>query len=171
MNKKTKQKESLPPWFVAPERKNTSVRNDAPYGSRGWGHFSTQVEASSALLCTHPHGWIKTNTDRDDVGEKGWAHRIVIRFPNEYSLSVVYGTGMYSTNSKGNRFEKLELHSEEHATTVEIAIIDPRGEFLPFKNGETVKGFVTVPELLEIVNWISTQPAKHTQESVTTSNV
>jgi len=83
-------------------------------------------------------------------------NQIVIAYPNGYEISIVYGAQAYSTNSHGSRFEK-EIPENEAASTVEIAITAPNGEFVPFKDGETVKGFVPLTELLTIINWVSTR--------------
>ena len=83
-------------------------------------------------------------------------NQIVIAYPNGYEISIVYGAQAYSTNSHGSRFEK-EIPENEAASTVEIAITAPNGEFVPFKDGETVKGFVPLTELLTIINCVSTR--------------
>jgi len=39
---------------------------------------------------------------------------------------------------------------------VEVAIVDPRGEFVKFKStGDDVKGRVTPAEFVEIISWVS----------------
>lgn len=179
MNKKTKQKDSsLPPWFVSPPRRSAQRRRTTrasleqrivlPSGQnspkRGWIKITTDDLTS---ICPHKY-YFKTDKPESNTQSN---NRIWIRFPNEFSLSVVYGHGLYSTDSKGNRFQKLNS-SDEHATSVEIAIVDPNGDFLQFKDGETVKGFVNVTELLTIINWVSTQPSSdtQTQERLVTSN-
>jgi len=78
-------------------------------------------------------------------------------FPNGHTVSIVYGATVYSTDSKGERFKHGEIHEDDHATTVEIAIFDPQGEFVKFKDGDTVKGFATLNDLLSILNWVSTR--------------
>ena len=83
-------------------------------------------------------------------------NQIVIAYPNGYEISIVYGAQAYSTNSRGSRFER-EIPENEAASTVEIAITAPNGEFVPFKDGETVKGFVPLTELFTIINWVSTR--------------
>ena len=83
-------------------------------------------------------------------------NQIVIAFPNGYEISIVYGAQVYSNNSQGLRFEK-EIPENEAASTVEIAITAPDGQFVPFKDGETVKGFVPITELFTLLNWVSTR--------------
>lgn len=83
-------------------------------------------------------------------------NQIVIGFPNGYEISIVYGAQAYSTNSRGSRFDRVIIENQA-ASTVEIAITAPDGQFVPFKDGETVKGFVPLTELLTIINWVSTR--------------
>lgn len=83
-------------------------------------------------------------------------NQIVIAFPNGYGISIVYGAQVYSSNSHGLRFEN-QIPENEAASNVEIAITAPDGQFMPFKDGETVKGFVPLTELLTIINWVSTR--------------
>lgn len=78
-------------------------------------------------------------------------------FPNGHTVSIVYGELVYSTNSKGERFKHGEIHEDDHASTVEVAILDPQGEFVKFKDGEEVKEFATLNEVLAILNWVSTR--------------
>jgi hypothetical protein len=83
-------------------------------------------------------------------------NQIRVKFPNGYEVSIVYGALAYSADASGQRITQ-PLQSDEFASTVEIAIFKPSGDPVPFKNGEDVKGFVTVPEVLGILNWVSTQ--------------
>ena len=84
-------------------------------------------------------------------------NQIQIVFPNGYSASIVYGAMVYSTNRNGDRFKHGEIHEDDHASTVEIAVLDPQGEFVKFRDGESVKGFATLNDLLAILNWVSTR--------------
>lgn len=83
-------------------------------------------------------------------------NQIQIKFPNGYSASIVYGGATYSTNLKGERFLN-SIAETDYATTVEIAILNPNGDFVPFKDNEQIKGFATLTELLNILNWVSTR--------------
>lgn len=83
-------------------------------------------------------------------------NQIQINLPNGYSVSIVYGGATYSTNLNGERFLS-SITEIDRASTVEIAIVDPQGNFVPFKDGEQVKGFTPITELLTILNWVSTR--------------
>lgn len=83
-------------------------------------------------------------------------NQIKIVFPNGYSASIVYGGATYSTNLNGERF-LATISETDRASTVEIAILNPQGDFVPFKDGTQVKGFVPLTELLSILNWVSTR--------------
>lgn len=78
-------------------------------------------------------------------------------FPNGHTVSIVYGELVYSTDRNGDRFKHGEIHEDDHASTVEVAILDPQGEFVKFKDGEEVKGFASITEVLAILNWVSTR--------------
>ena len=83
-------------------------------------------------------------------------NQIKIVFPNRYTVSIVYGASVYSTNRTGSRFHQTIL-SDDYATSVELAILNPEGQFVPFKDGEDIKGFVPLTELFGILNWVSTR--------------
>ena len=81
-------------------------------------------------------------------------NQLKIKFPNGYSASVIYGALAYSTNERGERIT-APLGDMEYAASVEIAIYNPQNEPVPFKDGQDVKGFVPLTELLTIIAWVS----------------
>ena len=83
-------------------------------------------------------------------------NQIKIVFPNGHAVSIVYGAVTYSTDRNGERFP-TNIQPNELASTVEVAILDPQGELLKFKDGESVKGFASITEVLAILNWVSTR--------------
>jgi hypothetical protein len=83
-------------------------------------------------------------------------NQIRIKFPNGYEASVVYGALAYSHNGDGERITH-PLQPVEFASSVEVALFQPDGVPVPFKDGEEVKGFVSVTELFSILNWVSTR--------------
>ena len=83
-------------------------------------------------------------------------NQIQINLPNGYSVSIVYGGATYSTNLNGERFLN-SIAETDRASTVEIAILNPQGDFVPFKDGEQIKGFTPITELFTILNWVSTR--------------
>ena len=82
--------------------------------------------------------------------------QISIKFPNGYEASVVYGALAYSNNQNGGRIYEPLQHGE-YASAVEVALFQPDGVPIPFKDGQEVKGFVSVTELFSILNWVSTR--------------
>jgi hypothetical protein len=83
-------------------------------------------------------------------------NQIRIKFPNGYEASVVYGALAYSTDHNGSRITH-PLQPDQFASSVEVALFQPDGVPVPFKDGEEVKGFVSVTELFSILNWVSTR--------------
>lgn len=82
--------------------------------------------------------------------------QIMFYFQNGWSVSAVYGAATYSRNQSGERFA-AEIEDRQFATAVEIAIFNPQQDMVPFKDGDTVKGFATVAELYQILEWVSTR--------------
>ena len=98
--------------------------------------------------------------------------RTRIKFPNGWAVSIVGGNGgrhgvysqnigVYSQNIGGTHtpavFPAERFHATEEFESVEIAIVDPNGELVTLKSGDTVKGWVKTPELLEILCWAAKQ--------------
>lgn len=83
-------------------------------------------------------------------------HSTLIKFSNGYAISIVYGYTIYSTDMNGDSFAKtfdqdLEANS---ASAVEVAILNPIGEFINFKDGQQVKACVPPDELADIIVWV-----------------
>ena len=85
-------------------------------------------------------------------------HRCGVAFPNGYQISIVYGRSLYSLAAGTERNFESTFAPDQWADRVEVAIIAPNGEFVQFQDGEQVKGYATVTELLQIVNWVATLP-------------
>jgi hypothetical protein len=85
-------------------------------------------------------------------------HRCGVAFPNGYQISIVYGRSLYSLSAGTERNFESTIAPDQLADRVEVAIIAPDGEFVQFQDGEQVKGYATVTELLQIVNWVATLP-------------
>jgi hypothetical protein len=49
----------------------------------------------------------------------------------------------------------MSIHANE--TTAEVAVFDKNDQFVPFKDGEQVKGYVDADTLLEIMKWAASQ--------------
>ena len=85
-------------------------------------------------------------------------HRSGVAFPNGYQISIVYGRSLYSREAGTEENFQSTFAPDQWADRVEVAIIAPDGAFVDFQNGEQVKGYATVTELLQIVNWVATLP-------------
>lgn len=78
-------------------------------------------------------------------------HGFHIRFENGHTISAMFGTNLYCSCPEPNAAGLYPLCSD-----VEVAIVDPCGEFVKFKStGDDVKGRVTPAEFVEIVSWVS----------------
>ena len=91
--------------------------------------------------------------------------RTRIQFPNGWAVSIVGGVGgkngVYSQNIRGTHmpgaFPGEFFHATEEFESVEIAIMNPDGGLVTLKSGDTVKGWVKTPELLEMLCWAAKQ--------------
>jgi len=85
-------------------------------------------------------------------------HRCGVAFPNGYQISIVYGRALYSREAGTETNFQSTFSPDQWADRVEVAIIAPDGTFVQFQDGEQVKGYATVTELLQIVNWVAALP-------------
>lgn len=83
-------------------------------------------------------------------------YQMLFVFLNGWEVSAVYGAAVYSHKQDGVRFN-THINQTDYASTVEVAIFNSRKDMVPFKDGDTVKGFATVAELYQILEWVSTQ--------------
>ena len=84
-------------------------------------------------------------------------------FANGYTISVQFGTPNYCSANNGISSIPKGMKSEEwlEATCpdAEIAIISPDGKFVPFKDGNDVRGHTPPDSLAEIIAWVVKQPS------------
>ena len=90
-----------------------------------------------------------------------------ITFDNGYTISVFNGFGSYSDNHYNTKYisypknekEQIEyINQRIESKNCEIAIISPEGFLITndiLQSDDTVKGYVSVNELLEIINIVS----------------
>jgi len=76
-------------------------------------------------------------------------------FDNGYTVSVTYGPHKYSNDLHGNGFQGKFLPVGYYASAVEVAVFDPKGDFLKFQNGDQVRGRTDMVTLLSIFNWVA----------------
>jgi len=80
-------------------------------------------------------------------------------FDNGYTVSVTYGPHKYSNDLHGNGFQGKFLPVGYYASAVEVAVIDPQGNWVKFKDGDQVRGRTDMATLLSIFNWVATLPS------------
>jgi hypothetical protein len=81
---------------------------------------------------------------------------------------MVYGGLVYSSPILAyglTRFDKTFDHDLFPAASVEVAIIDPDGNFVNFKDGQDVKGWVLPDEIPAILSWVQSLTAPATPHS------
>ena len=78
-----------------------------------------------------------------------------LTFDNGFTLSVQFKAGNYSDNYNKRMFPGDEI--EFDSNTVEIAILKPRGGFLPH-NGGDVQAYQSFSEFLEIFDFVRNLP-------------
>lgn len=90
-----------------------------------------------------------------------------ITFENGYTLSIFNGFGSYSDNHYNNKYflcptndkETMEyVNQKVESSDCEIAIISPEGNMITndiLLCGDSVKGYVNINELVEIINKVN----------------
>lgn len=111
------------------------------------------VKVESMITCSYTHH-----------GKGKGIFRNRLRFPNGWAVSWVAAEHaapirLYSQHNKG---QWEDFTDEQWATTqdfesVEVAIFNPQEKLVPFKSGDTVKGWVKSTELVEIFAWTAQQ--------------
>jgi hypothetical protein len=84
-------------------------------------------------------------------------------FANGYAISVQFGTPNYCSENNGiasiPKGMKSQAWLEATCPDAEIAIISPDGKFVPFKDGNDVRGHTPPDSLAEIIAWVVKQPS------------
>lgn len=83
---------------------------------------------------------IFSRTHTDPLGT--FYHRQAIVPCGEHTVSVAWGTHNYCEN-KGKEGDTFY----ESPMSAEVAVLDQRGKFIPFANGDDVKGYQSVGEV------------------------
>lgn len=90
-----------------------------------------------------------------------------ITFDNGYTLSIFNGYGSYSDNHYNNKYLAYPSNDKEaiiyanqrvESSDCEIAIISPEGNMITndiLQCGDSVKGYVNINELVEIINKVN----------------
>jgi hypothetical protein len=98
-------------------------------------------------------------------GKDKGAFRNKLKFPNGWGVSwIANQTGcpenFYCERGQGESHHHAEdrFQTTQEWRSVEVAVFDPAGEMVQFeKSGDTVKGWVTAAELVQILLWASQQ--------------
>lgn len=105
---------------------------------------------------------VKGITISADDHEQFFRRRIHLYLENGYGVSIVYGTGIYSRTLNGDRHGNMPPEAsttQPEATSVEVAVLKPNGDFVPFLgSGEDVRGWTDLDTVFKIVAWAAALP-------------
>ena len=85
-------------------------------------------------------------SDEDDEKMVGFR----LTFKNGYTISVIFGENTKSDHPDLIEYEKTK---EYFSKTAEVAVLNDKNEFVPFKNDGTIKSHVKSEELPQIISW------------------
>jgi hypothetical protein len=80
-------------------------------------------------------------------------------FENGWGVSVQFGPGNYAENYDMNIGKDNELAGQQGSRNAECAIITPEHEVFAHPNfdGDTVKGYCTPDQVMELLSWAQKQ--------------
>lgn len=82
-------------------------------------------------------------------------------FPNGFTVSVMFGSGNYCENRFNHNVEAVSIGQRHDSPDAEIAVFGPDGElrndFPGCHEGDTVQGWITPEQMLEVMNWAASQ--------------
>jgi len=84
----------------------------------------------------------------DDDDERMVGFRI--SFENGYTISVIFGENTKSDHLDLVEYEKTKEYSSK---TAEVAVLNDKNEFVPFKKDGAIKSHVKSEELPQIISW------------------
>ena len=73
-----------------------------------------------------------------------------IKFDNGYTVSVQFGPGNYGSNYDLSFLDNI--NKPMTATTAETALLDPDGNFVPYKDDD-VQGYQSPADILALMNY------------------
>jgi hypothetical protein len=122
--------------------------------------FTTTTQDSFMGITAEP--LVKGITVSADDHQSFFRRRIHLFLHNGYSVSIVYGTGIYSDtlagDSHGNTPPEITGNQPE-ARSVEVAVIHPNGKFVPFADGQDVRGRTSLDTAFKILLWAAGLPS------------
>lgn len=100
-------------------------------------------------------------TIKSDEHKSFFKRALIVFLSNGYRVSAIYGTGAYSATLAGNRHgDKPDgTIGVPEASAVEVAIIDPNGNFVKFAgSGDDVRANTDFVTLTKIIAWADQLP-------------
>jgi hypothetical protein len=81
-----------------------------------------------------------------------------ITFPNKWTVSVQFGPANYCDNYNKEIGREEIASGKEGSETAEVAVLTPQHTMWEFPEGDTVLGYKTPLEVLQLMNLIASQP-------------
>lgn len=116
--------------------------------------MSIRIEDGVPWVGDRSFPWASGVDNRDTEHRDYWfrERRFRLTFESGWTLSVVWGSGTYSTNRDLGYTGGSNPDFHEEADTVEIAAWLPEGEMVEWAEGDIVRGWTTEPELLALID-------------------
>lgn len=73
-----------------------------------------------------------------------------VKFDNGYTVSVQFGPGNYGSNYNADFMSNMG--KPQNAGTAETALLDPDGNFVPYKDDD-VQGYQSPADVLALMNY------------------
>ena len=73
-----------------------------------------------------------------------------VKFDNGYTVSVQFGPGNYGSNYNADFMSNMG--KPQNAATAETALLDPDGNFVPYKDDD-VQGYQSPADVLALMNY------------------
>jgi hypothetical protein len=90
------------------------------------------------------------------TGAKGFH----IAFENGWHVSVQFGPGNYCENRDAQIGQEEEACGRRGSLDAETAVWGPNGKMIDRGEGDTVQGWQTPAQVLELLTWAASQPTK-----------
>ena len=88
------------------------------------------------------------------TGKKGFH----VTFANGWTVSVQFGPGNYCANRDMSIRNDDEAAGKKGSPTAEVAAWPPDGELIGFSDGDTVQGYQSPADVLDLLNRIAAMP-------------
>ena len=91
-------------------------------------------------------GFSAVNRNYDEGLQVGFK----IFFENGYGISFIFGG---ESNSDDMKMKKFGQSCDYFAKTAEVAVLNEKGELVPFKHEGAIKSHVKLEEIPQIISW------------------